>query len=330
MIDDATVYARSLGSLEGDLFETEVCARLRAVFADFQRIPRKPSGDAGLDGLSHGHTRAYCCYGPEQEPFKTNKQGLKDDILRKFRADLRKLFELEMKGKTAVAHCPSTELGTVVAEGTKVKNVYLIVSWFEDRRFIGPLTTSFNKYREASLCNYVHAQAGLSIWGPADLATLAIVDEHTKFRAENSALFAKIKAARDSLPSSPTPADFDAKFDWLCAEPGTSLSQIERYNNLRQHFKKMWGTALVAEQELAASSPRLHEALETARTQAAVSADLRSLQGENAATLISNMRKDIRSHLGPTFTGAMGDVADDIADGEMARLLGNCPIDWRK
>lgn len=324
---DALEYARSLGNLEGDSFEHEVCARLRTVFADFQRIPRKPSGDAGLDGLSHGHTRAYCCYGPEQEPFKTNKQGLKEDILKKFRADMRKLFELEPKGKTSVIHCASPELGTVVAQGTKLQNVYLVVSWFEDRRVIGSLTTSFKHYLAASQCNFVEPNAGVSVWGPQDLAGLAVVDEHTKFRAENNAFIAKVKAAKQAPPARPTPADFDAKFDWLCAQPNALINNIER---LRAHFRQVWGTALVADQELAASSVRLHEALESARAQAAVSAELRSMQAEDPANMITNMRAEIRQHLGLAFAQTLGDVTSDVADGEIARLIGNCPIDWRK
>lgn len=78
---NASDYEKLLGGLEGDAFQDEVSARLGSLFSDFQRIPPKPSGDGGLDGLSHGHTRAYCCYGPEQEPFKVNTKGLKDDVI---------------------------------------------------------------------------------------------------------------------------------------------------------------------------------------------------------------------------------------------------------
>ncbi len=44
-------YAKMLGLLEKDAFQDEVCARLGAIFADLQRIPPKPHGDAGLDGV---------------------------------------------------------------------------------------------------------------------------------------------------------------------------------------------------------------------------------------------------------------------------------------
>ena len=57
-IDD---YEKLVGKLEGNAFEEEVCARLQTIFVDFQLIPAKPHGDGGLDGLSHGQERGYCC-----------------------------------------------------------------------------------------------------------------------------------------------------------------------------------------------------------------------------------------------------------------------------
>src|SRR4051812_501335 len=92
-------YEKLIAKLDGNLFQGEVCQRLQAMIVDFQRIPPKPQGDGGLDGLSHGQERAYCCYGPEQEARKLDTKGLKDAIVNKFSADLRKLFELEFENK---------------------------------------------------------------------------------------------------------------------------------------------------------------------------------------------------------------------------------------
>ncbi len=169
-------YARMLGTLEGDAFEDEVCARLATCIADFQRIPRKPAGDAGLDGLSHGQTRAYCCYGPQQEPFKQKTKGLKGDILEKCRSDLRKLFELEHATKKKLIAKPSPEMTTILAPGRRITNVYLVLSWFETHRIIGPLNESFAEYKAASSCTYVDPAARLTIWGPKELATLWAVE----------------------------------------------------------------------------------------------------------------------------------------------------------
>ena len=100
MTPDEDKYAKMLGALEKDAFQDEICTRLAAVFADFQRIPAKPHGDAGLDGLSHGQTRAYCCHGPEQEPFKKNAKGLKADILKNFEAISGRFLNSTMRRRT--------------------------------------------------------------------------------------------------------------------------------------------------------------------------------------------------------------------------------------
>jgi hypothetical protein len=44
-------YANSLAELIGNDFQAEVCARFQSLFLDFQTIPAKPQGDAGLDAF---------------------------------------------------------------------------------------------------------------------------------------------------------------------------------------------------------------------------------------------------------------------------------------
>src|SRR5262245_56577779 len=64
-ITPADEYARKLGLLLGNDFEDEVVIALQQTDLAFQRVPRKPNGDGGLDGFSHGRTVVYCCYGLE-------------------------------------------------------------------------------------------------------------------------------------------------------------------------------------------------------------------------------------------------------------------------
>ncbi|MBZ0234742.1 MAG: hypothetical protein K8M05_20595 [Deltaproteobacteria bacterium] len=324
-----TEYERFLGTLTGQDFQDEVCDRLRSVFRDFQRVPAKPQGDAGLDGLSHGSTCAYCCYGPEQTPAKLKAKGLKDEIVEKFRGDLLKLFELQTSGKKKLTKTNTGALATVLGQGVKLTNVYLVVNWFEDKRIVGSLNSSFRDYAKASACAFVSKGAQMTIWGPKDLVGLSLVDDVTRFRAENRTLLAKVKVAAASTPPplpSPALADFDAKFDWLVSQdPGKAVNT----NRLREHFRKAWGTALLLDQQLSAESVRLHEALEAARAAATTAADLRSLQGLPASALIAATRDDIHKHLLLAFADG-GMLSTGIADGEVARLIGECPLEWRK
>src|SRR3984957_2388364 len=108
-------YERALSRLTGDAFQEEVSVRLATAILSFQDVPRKPHGDGGLDGLSHDAERAYCCYGPEFDNFKTAKE-LTSDIVEKFKGDLRKLFELAMDNRKIVQG-ENKEIATILPDG---------------------------------------------------------------------------------------------------------------------------------------------------------------------------------------------------------------------
>jgi hypothetical protein len=319
-------YEKLLGSLEGDAFEFEVCARLQCLISDFQRIPDKPSGDGGLDGLSHGQEHGYCCYGPEQDPVKLKGKGLKDDIIGKFNADLRKLYELKFEDKRRLADAPNTELATIIGEGNKIKNIYLVVSWFETHRVIGPLNTALNKYKKASKLRYIDVDAKLTIWGPKELTTLGELDEQALFRVENRKLFERVQAATTAnFPLGPS-GDFDAKFnDLKQRRPGRAL----HIDDLATDFRAAWAAAIALDDELASTSVMLHEVLETARADAARTARLRSMGTEQPYDLIEAMRQDVVECLGQGFGQRLGGLTSKVADGVVAGLIGECPLEWR-
>src|SRR5256885_2102066 len=113
----AAEYARGLSSLEGDEFQLEVCAFLYNVIIGFQSVPAAPHGDAGLDAFSDSGKKGYCCYGPKHDEFKTSNAREKA-IVKKFSSDLRRLFELETKGKTLVVK-ESPEMETILPKDRK-------------------------------------------------------------------------------------------------------------------------------------------------------------------------------------------------------------------
>jgi hypothetical protein len=324
---NADAYAKLLGALEGDDFQDQVCSRLHALIADFQRIPAKPSGDGGLDGLSHGQTCGYCCYGPEQEPFKTNSVGLKDDIVEKFRKDLRKLFEVEVGPNRRLVRTQSVALPSIMGEGNRIKNVYLVVSWFESHRIIGPLNTEFARCKAASALRIVDADATLTIWGPKDLAAKGPIGEHALFLLEERALLAKVKLAIAAGIQPSSTGDFDAKFEDLRQRGAGRIPQI---NGLSEHFKNAWSTAIALDNELASTSVSLHEALEDARTQSAATAQIRSMSASSPYDLLDGMRREVAANLGQSFGERLGTLTPRVADGEVARLIGECHLDWRQ
>ena len=323
---DTSSYEQLLGRLQGDAFQDEVCARLQSLIMDFQRIPAKPSGDGGLDGLSHGQEFCYCCYGPEQEPVKLKTKSLKDDIIKKFNADLRKLFELEFKGKSQLVHKQNEELATIMGASNKIKNIYLVLSWFQTHRVIGPLNTHFAKYKSSSQLRYIHEDATMTIWGPKDIATRGHLDEQTLFRIENRALIERIQTASSEQITKTTEGDFNAKFDDLKRRRPTRSHHIDA---IAKDFREAWATSIALDNELASTSLGLHQVLETARSDAARTARVRSMGTTDPYSLIETMRAEVINQLGQGFGDRLGALTSKVADGVVAGLIGECPLEWR-
>jgi len=318
-------YEKLMGRLEGNVFQEEVCARLQTSFVDFQRIPAKPSGDGGLDGLSHGQERAYCCYGPEQEVRKLATRGLKDDIVDKFSEDLRKLFELRFEQRR-LRVAPNEELKTIMGASRKIKHVFLIVGWFESHRVLGPLNTNFDKYKAKSQLRFVDARATLTVWGPKDLAALGAVDEHTLFRIQNPALIASVQTASAANLVKDGNGDFDAKFDDLKRR---RLESAARIDGIAQKLREAWAAAIALDNDLSKNSLGLHEVLESVRSDAALSAQVKSMSAPDPYQLIDTMHKEVEVRLEQGFGSRFGPLTPRITQGVVAGLIGECPIDWR-
>jgi hypothetical protein len=318
-------YEKLIGKLEGNAFEVEVCARLQTIYVDFQRIPAKPQGDGGLDGLSHGQERAYCCYGPEQDVRKLDNKGLKDDIVNKFSSDVRKLFELEFESRK-LQHASNEELASIMGAGRKIKHVYLIVSCFESHRVLGPLNTNFDKYKAASQRQFVDADATLTVWGPKDLAALGAVDEHTLFRIQNPALIACVQAATAAELVKDCVGGFDAKFDDLKRRRPGGGAKID---GIAEKLREAWAAAIALEDDLSKNSLGLHQDLESVRSNAALSAQVKSMSATDPYQLIETMLEEVAGGLEKGFGNRFGPLTSRITGGVVAGLIGECPIDWR-
>ncbi len=326
-------FAQRLGVLEGQDFQDEVCRFLRHNMNDFQHVVAKPHGDGGLDGLSDDYTTAYFCYGPEQEPSKVKARGLASEIVRKFREDIRHLFELESKGKggkATLSHTPNTQLGTILPPGKRISTVRLIVSVDDDHRVLGPLKGAFDKCRAASQCRYVTQTACMTLWSPKELATMGTVDDATNMRIDQRVLLKRLELALASSPAATTAvqtSDFDAKFDWVQVNVNPKPGAVQR---LRSHFMKSWLDALAIENDFANNAVQLHQTLMNARDAAAIDADLASGGQQAPLSLIEVMRKQLTERMSEYLGARIApELLSRLVDGEIARLIGECPIDWR-
>lgn len=328
-MNTAAEYARHLGQLEKDAFEKEVCACLRSCYLDFQEVRAKPSGDGSLDGLSHEQTRAYCCYGPEQEPFRKNLKGLKDDILSKFRDDLCKLFELKTEGKTYV-HRENKEIRQILAPDRKIGSIFLIVSVYEDHRIIGPINKSFREMRAKSECRFVDSTATIAIWGPHEVSTLG-VDDNALRRIEQVSLLTAIRRRVQEGPSEDLELqgheDFEDKFEWLSSRDPSKCNAIGAIKN---DYRDTWTIAVRLDEELANTSVSVHQSLALMRRDVARRARLNSMRGNQPLELLTSIEDLFREKMNERFSGEIEpDIIDALAGGETGRLIGECSADWR-
>jgi hypothetical protein len=315
-------YAASLEALSGAIFQAEVCARLQTFIIGFQTVPDKPHGDAGLDAFSDHGERAYCCYGPEHDQFKTPKQR-ETAIVTKFRSDLRRLYEVEFD-KKVLRICESPEMASILPKGRRIKEIQLLVNWFESHRILSPILSLAEEYQHASKCRYVSEGADVIVVGPKDLANRYAVDEVTITRARQRIFIQKVKSKAESLVLENT-AKFDIKRERLKQIVSGHAEQID---GLWQELQSCWRMALAFEQELSDTLPNLHRDFEANRARI-LKRVLMLMVGSPEPWAALGQATDVAAGiLQPDFGNLYGMLIEDVSSGEIARLIGECPIGW--
>jgi hypothetical protein len=320
-MNSVIAYAQAFGALTESQFEVEACVRLEHTVVGFQRVPAKPQGDGGLDGFSHHGERGYCCYGPIPNSFK-NAKAYEKAIIAKFSSDLQRLCELKMKQK-ALGHSENTALKSILPKGARLKEILLICNWFESHKVIGPLHTALAEYLKLSSCAYVCADATVQIMGPTEFAQRFFADELALIALQNRAMFQKVKEAASVLADTP-PEGFDVKMDTLkVIRPGKDAV----IDGLAESFRHDWRMNLAFEQELDGTLPDLHRALQEGRRRILARVNQRMLASTTPWNELTEMVQEAREILRVEF-GAYATMVDDVSNGEIARLIGICPIDW--
>jgi len=322
LASNVELYASTLTSLTGNAFQAEVCARLQSVVLGFQNIPAKPFGDAGLDGFSHGGRQGYCCYGPELKGYRQNR-SLEKAIIDKFKEDLQKIFELQFQ-KKVLTPCLNTEMSTVLPTGQKLIHIDLIVNWFESHRVINPIHTAFAEYKALSAMSYVDANATVAILGPNELANRWSVDEMTLVRAQQKNFYQSVQEAAKTVVIE-NPKTFDEKMALLREMRPDQLTAI---SNLVDQYLTKWRMALAFDIRLNETMPGLHQALETSRSRIVTKIAALMIGSSKPETELGRAQEIANEILSTEFGSLYGSMLDDIAAGEVARLIGECSIGW--
>jgi len=317
-------YAASLECLTGVDFQAEVCARLQTFIIGFQTVPSKPQGDAGLDAFSDHGRRAYCCYGPELSTYKNDKERV-DAIVDKFRSDLRRLYELEFN-KRVLQHCDSPEMETILPKGRKIGQIELLVNWFESHRVISPILTSAEDYEKVSQRRYVELNATVIVVGPKDLANRYAVDEVAIARARQRVFLQKIQQKAQSVVLTST-AKFDEKKEIL---KEMYPEQVEAIDALWILLQNSWRMALAFDQELDDTLPNLHRDLEANRARILQRVLMLMLSSPAPWDQLLRSTEFATEILRKDFDALFGTMVEDLSNGEVARLVGECPIGWKR
>jgi hypothetical protein len=317
-----TQYATLLTSLSGTDFQEEVCTRFQAFVLGFQTVPSHPQGDAGLDAFSHDGTQAYCCYGMQLEHHGTNKKRQKA-LVEKFSSDLRRLFELE-KSKDALLHEENREMKTILPTGKRIRHIDLLTNWFDSHRVLNPILDAAGEYRASSQCRYVEQNASVTVLGPKEIANRFPVDELTMARADQRSLLQRLVKASQVVKIAGADT-FDSKMQKLRDAHPSKISSIDM---MADRFRDQWRMAIAFDDHLDKTAPNLHKVLETCRAQINLKVAV-EMVSSNAPWDVLKAADYIAKQLTqdafePQFKGLWGVVAS----GEVARLIGECPINW--
>jgi hypothetical protein len=351
----AEKYVAEFELLTGIAFQDEVCARLQETDPSFQTIPTK-DGDGGLDGLSSNGEIPYCCFGHEYDPAKTQAQ-YNEKIVEKFSSDLRRLLELKSiatdisgsqlsipdpeikeaadsaigvgtpkKKKKELVHADNKELAAIIASGVKIKHIKLVLNRFESNKVLGKLQTALKKYITASKCAFVEATVSLVIIGPKQLANEHYVDELTLSRAKHRILAKKVEQAAINIAlNAQDQKTFDTKMAMLKELRPNRDAAVD---GMAETFREDWRTALACEKELSDEASTLHYALEQGRRTLLAKIQMKMYASNAPWDELPNAVQLAEEIFGSSLGSWWGDLKSAACRGEVARLIGDCPIGW--
>ncbi len=255
---------------------------------------------------------------------RVRKPGVAD-IAKKFKSDLRRLFELDFENKKLVRKT-NPELQTILPKNCKLKRIFLIVNWFESHRVLGPIGTAVGEYKQASECRFVDLEVAVVVLGHTELANLYAVDESALYRVQQRVFMRKVRVTAQTVVIH-NPKDFEAKMQVLREIRPDMAVTIEAWS---KELLNNWRMALAFEIELDNTLPMLHQSLEDSRRQIVVRVVELMISATDPWSQIGNAHDIAHGILTRDFGKQHGALLPDVSSGEIARLIGECPVGWKK
>ncbi len=244
-------------------------------------------------------------------------------IIDKFKEDLRRIFELEIeKGK--LKHRENIEISTILPVGQRIQHIQLMANWFQSHRILSPILTAVTGYASASQCRYVEKAVSVLISGPKELANRYAVDEVTIARARQRILIKRVEEKAQSVSLGST-EKFDKKMDDL---QDIVQGSYEAIAALRNELQAAWRKALAFEQELDDTLPNMHRELEANRARILTKVSMIMVSSPTPWAELKHATEIASEILKKDFDKLCGGLIEDLSSGEIARLIGECPVGW--
>jgi hypothetical protein len=238
------------------------------------------------------------------------------------------LFELDTKGKKRLVAKPNLALPKILPKDQRIESITLVTNWLESNQVLGPLHTTARQYGLASRCAFVVPNPALRVIGPVEIAHEFPVDE-AAFASLTMWTFVESVQERAAATTQKLPTDFDAKMARL---ETIRPDQKPNIKVLTESLRDNWRMALAFDYQLLDTLPRAHQELERAR---------RHIQTRISQELLANpndpwqrlghfseiARSVLRESLGETYGAGL--LLGNVAEGETARLIGECNINWK-
>jgi hypothetical protein len=281
----------------------------------------------GLDGLSHRWTYAYCCYGLDlQASPGTEAKELRKKIVAKFRSDLHKLFELD-PAQVAPVHKENNGLASVLRAGIKLKIIRLLCNYYRDKELLGDLIDVFRTRFAASSRRFVADDCSMTLWGPNEIVDMLTIDGEALFRIENPGLATILSEVDNTQPNLlPAPTGTD-KLDEKINKVSNLTDEIR--TKWKDEFLTSWRRNILLMQRLNNNFPQLHQRLERLRIDATVNAARESERDGHLVDTISTVQTYIQNKTESILERLPKNQTERYAETEVARLLGECSINWK-
>jgi hypothetical protein len=172
----------------------------------------------------------------------------------------------------------------------------------------------------------VDPTASVVVVGPKQLANRHAVDEITIYRARQCVFMKRVQATAETIAIE-DPKGFDWKMQVLREIRPDQQAAIQA---LSDQLRINWRTALAFERELDETVPTLHRALEDDRREILTRVSEVMVASSEPWTQLARADDIAREIIGRDFERLYGPLVPQVSSGEIARLIGECPVGWQK